>query len=134
MSIIAGFVRMLRTYLAVHLLHRLMKINRYLDTRFHSQTLSGPLSAVSRPIAAIKYSLESAWRDLLESVGALKENMGHVRKRRTKCNIYKFHILLVISIFNCFATFQQFCQLLYKQYFHLVLLLNHKLLSQIAYH
>ena len=29
-----------------------------------SQTLHGPFSAVSTPIAAIKYSLESSWRDL----------------------------------------------------------------------
>ena len=47
-------------YVAINFIHQLMNSIHHLDTHFHPQTLIGPLSAVPRPIAAIKYSFESA--------------------------------------------------------------------------
>ena len=87
----------------------------HLDTHFHPQTLIGPLSAVSRPIAAIKYSFESAWRDLLESVGALKmierkHGTCMKKKRQSVLVIYNFHMLLLSSDLHSLHKFSICCQ------------------------
>ena len=47
------------TYVALNFIHHLMNSIHHLNTHFYPQTLIGPFSAVSRPIAAFEYSFES---------------------------------------------------------------------------
>ena len=47
-------------YVVPNVIHHLMNFNHHRETRLRSQTLSGPFSAVSTPIFAIRYSFESS--------------------------------------------------------------------------
>ena len=79
----------LRAYVVMNSIHRMMNFSHSLDTAFRPQALDSSFSAVTKPILTIKSSLESAWWDLqiLDSsrglslqVFAILQFFEHVRR------------------------------------------------------